>query len=167
MTLDTDTPIIASLNAYLPDGTAVKLSFDIGSIFSEQAPIADQMATWLQTNNFSSTLPGHDLPAGSQVDAIAYVIRKQKRGDQTPIIAFYNREWGNKYGHLYLNDQMDIDEFEAQSGLKLNDLPLYNGKDYPAKDDDEFNQYAIRVKRDLQFFRTPKGTFDDGKTKYK
>ena len=71
----------------------------------------------------------------SPVETIVTVVRREHIGKNdkvTPVIDFYP-EWQGEYGQfrfcgVYLNTPDDIAQFEAHSGLKLANMPLYDAQ---------------------------------------
>jgi hypothetical protein len=151
---------------YSSDG--FKLSFTV-SINS----VDDAMALLDAIRNAGLTPREPSMVEGQEKEIIAAVVRRQS-SDGTPIIDFYpawshaGKFGAHKYAHLYLNTKEDITEFEAQSGLRLNDIPLYESQTpMQRKFGTQPHRCEIAVKRTFEVVRTPDGQHDTGMPKYK
>ena len=77
--------------------------------------------------------PGFD--PGEIKDTVGWVVRSIKENEdktETNVIALYsatNEGFKRPFFKRYLNRESDIHDFEAVSGLKVTDLPVYIGKD--------------------------------------
>jgi hypothetical protein len=70
-------------------------------------------------------------------------------------------------GMMYLNDAKDIAEFEAQSGLTLTDIPIYEGQSPLQRIYGKPHAKEVMVKRPFEFSKTEIGKHENGMTKYK
>jgi hypothetical protein len=150
------------IRAYTPAGyqTGIMLPFQS----------AAELDSLLAENGYLTCEPG--LEPGQKKETISRVVRRQhtnsKDGTVTPIIDFYVDMLDYKYAHLYLNTEADIRQFEAQSGLKLASLKLYDG-DRPLDKEKyagKFTEYSHPVARSFTMTRTPDGTHEGGNPKY-
>jgi hypothetical protein len=128
----------------------------------------------MQALGYLPALPG--LEPGQDKNVIVTVVRRvhinKETGAETPIIDFYT-EWdaGGKfgefrYGHVYLNDAKDIAEFEAQSGLSFETLPVYDSQSPLQRVYNRPNANEVKVKRPFEFSKKEIGKHENGMTKY-
>ncbi|TXI12373.1 MAG: hypothetical protein E6Q76_01095 [Rhizobium sp.] len=113
-----------------PSGVLVELPVPV---WGEEAPdygralravSAALAAGWL------GCAPG--LEAGEQREEAGYVVRRSKDNADntvTPIVDLYPANDATKFAFLsvYLNTDADVSAFQAASGLRLSDLPMYVG----------------------------------------
>lgn len=154
---------------YTADGFRVSLTLDVDA---DAATVAALMAKLdlVRAAGITPNMPG--LDAGQEKETIAVVMRRSKPADGTPIIDFYP-EWsasGNygafKYGSLYLDNKEDIAQFEAQSGLRLADLPVYDGQQALKRTHGRPHDKEVPVKRAFDLVREKVGEHDSGHPKY-
>jgi hypothetical protein len=160
------TPNSAWFKVYTPNGFQASVTLT----FTDAIPTAADVERRLIAAGYSATLPG--LKAGEEKEEIDSVIRRQSAKGAT-IIDFYPR-WGyegkygeHKYAHLYLDTPEDFAEFEARTGLKADDLPLYEGETPRRRVYGQRHKCEVPVKRVLEIVRTPDGEHDTGMPKYK
>jgi hypothetical protein len=166
MSESTLTPNTVWLKVYTPGGFQASVTLT----FTDAIPTAADVERRLIAAGYSATLPG--LKAGDELEKIESVIRRQS-GKGTPIIDFYPY-WGyegkfgvNKHAHLYLDNPDQIAEFEARTGLKLADLPLYEGETPRNRVYGQpRHRCEIPVNRPLEMIKRPNGQHDNGMPKY-
>lgn len=112
------------------------------------------------------------LNPGEDKEAIATCIRRASASG-VPIIDFYPA-WGfegqfgeHKYAHLYLNTPADIAQFEAQSGLRLADMPLRDEPTALKRTFGKTHAHEVAVKRSFEMLRTPDGQYETGMPKWR
>lgn len=111
-------------------------------------------------------------PAGEERQAIASVMR-HVTDSGTPVLAAYPRwqregRYGEyKFASIYMDSPDNIHQFEAQSGLKLNDIPLSDGEVGVRRKFGKTYPKEVAVKRAFDMIRIPDGTSDDGKARYR
>lgn len=159
-------PNSARIRVYHPRGFQVYIEFaytDPASAYTEVEAIAD--AGWLPSPP--------DLPPGGEKEKIVTVVRRRKPSDGTPIIDFYP-EWQHdgkfgmhKYAHMYLDDAETIAQFEAQSGLKLGEIPLYNGQTALRRNYGKVSEFETAVKTPFDLVKIPDGEHEGGMPKYR
>ena len=114
---------------YHPSGAQVTVPLSLDNpITAEQASGLFTSLGTLITAGF--TVSPEDLEAGEQAIDINAVVRRSKSeddGTETPVIDTYMVNGTYRWVAKYLNNPDDIAAFEAATGLKLNDLPLYEG----------------------------------------
>lgn len=110
---------------------------------------------------FVVAAPG--LEVGEERESVSGVLRSvhEHDGEETPIILLYAANEGMKFSmlKLYLNDEADVKAFESACGVKLNDLPVYDGKDKPERDGGKVAQkYIAKLPRpaNIVFKQNPK-----------
>lgn len=85
---------------------------------------------------FVVAAPG--LEVGEEREMVSGVLRStfEHDGEITDIILLYAANEAMKYSFLklYLNDENDVKAFESACGIKLDILPIYEGKDKPERD---------------------------------
>ncbi|MBA3948123.1 MAG: hypothetical protein H0X37_26685 [Herpetosiphonaceae bacterium] len=110
--------------------------------------------------------------AESEHQAIATVMRHISELG-TPVIAAYPHwQYEGKYGEykfasIYIDKPEDIAQFEAQSGLKLDEIPLCDAEAGVRRKYGKVNPKEITVKRKFDMVKVPDGVFDDGKPRYR
>lgn len=160
----TDTPNTMHTTVYSPDGFKLNIVLAITAVADITAHLDAIRALGLTPN-----LPG--LEPGQEKEAIMTVVRRASNTG-VPIIDFYphwqyeNKFGYLKYGHLYLDTPDDVAEFEAQSGLKLADLPLYEGQQAIQRKHGHATRFEVNVKRTFGIVRTPDGQHDNGMPRY-
>jgi hypothetical protein len=166
MSESTLTPNTVWLKVYTPGGFQASVTLT----FTDAIPTAADVERRLIAAGYSATLPG--LEIGQEKEAIATVMRRQS-SDDTTIIDFYPA-WSHrgkfgiqKYGHLYLNEPSDVAEFEARSGLKVTDLPLYDSDKALKRTYGKRHACEVTVRRHFEMTRTPDGQHESGMPKYK
>lgn len=164
MTADnTQTPETGWIACWSPDG--FRMSIPVGNT-------ADSIARVLNVVRELGLLPHEpDVVAGGEAETIKAVMRRVS-GDGTPIIDFYP-DWshGGKFGahkwaHMYLNTPEDIAEFEAQSGLKLDQIPLYDGQQALKRTYGSTHPKEIKPRRPFRITRVKTGEHDTGMPRY-
>lgn len=156
------------LRAYTVDGWSVSLTLDVDATPQTVARLLSKIGLVADAGLLPSPA---GLEAGQEKEVIATVVRRVA-GDGTPIIDFYPA-WGHggeygqhKYAHLYLNTQEDVQQFEVQSGLTLDSLPLVDGT--PIKRTFGKAHPAERpVLASFAMVRTRDGEHDNGMPKYR
>lgn len=113
---------------------------------------AHEIDTILKEAGYVNQLPG--VEAGENVETITTVVRREhvngKTGEITPVIDCYP-DWRGDYGQfrfvgIYLNSADEIREFEAQSGLKLENMPLYESQAPIQRNQARANRHEITCK---------------------
>ena len=99
---------------------------------------------------FVVAAPG--LEAGEERESINGVLRSEheREGEITPVVQLYAANEGMKYSFLkvYLNTADDVKAFESACGVKLESLPLYEGKDKPERDGGKIaTKFIIKLPR--------------------
>lgn len=113
-----------TITAYSPEGFLVQLTYDAKNI-------REALAFSAAAGQSGFTVE----PVERREETIVTVVRREKMNDDgtiTPVIDMYPA-WKGEYGQyrflgLYLNCDHDIAQFEAHSGLRLDDIPLYNSQ---------------------------------------
>jgi len=106
------------------------------------------------------------LEPGAEKETIAVVMRRES-ADGTQIIDFYP-EWAeHKYAHMYLNTEEQRTEFEAQSGLILTQISLYDGQQAYKRVRGKPSKYETAVKRSFAVTRVQVGEHEAGMPKYR
>jgi len=141
-------------HVFTPGGIRVSVPFADGATASDvDAAIAQR--------GFTATMPGSGFASDTKFDTITHVIRGQHHNDDdrppTDKVYFYadNEALQFKSGHLYLNTPADIAEFEAQSGLKLASLKIYDAPQAPGRKDAE--RFWAACKTPFELAKTPNG----------
>lgn len=118
--------------AYTPAGFQVGITIGFEAGHLPQAVDIDRM---IADAGYLITLPG--VEPGEDVEPILYVCRKNhtdtKTGAIVPHIAFYseNDNLTKRWTHTYLDTPEQVAEFENGTGLKVADMPVYDGDLHP------------------------------------
>lgn len=153
------------IRAFTADGFQVSLTLPAQSVADAMAHLDAVRAAGLLT-----MMP--DSIASEESEIITTVMRRthvnEKSGEVTPVIDMYP-DWRGDFGTyrfagLYLNTADDIAEFEAQSGLKLADIPLYDGQTPLKRSQRQRHRCETPVKSPFLAFKSPVGEKEiDGK----
>ena len=97
-----------------------------------------------------SSEPGGHKDGGEQEETVSHVLRGKftKDGKTTPYVLLYaeNKALKHSFLKVYLNTEQDILLFQQASGVLLNNLPVYIGKDKPERGSDpDIDQLIIAV----------------------
>lgn len=97
---------------------------------------------------FLVSAPG--LEDGEQKQEVVSVSRREGK-DSVPIVAFYlaHPKVLKKFLHAYLNNPEDIQAFEAATGMRLADIPLWEGERDIDKDNKNAARYIIPLARPI------------------
>lgn len=152
------------VRVYSADGFEMSITLAVSSVAEASARLNDiREAGWLPRRP--------DAGEAGEIETIDTVVRR-KTENGVPIIDFYacwsheNKFGAFKYAHKYLDKSEDIAQFEAQSGLKLNDIPLYEGQQAITRKAEKPTRYEIKVRRTFNMKKVKVGQYDDGKAKY-
>ncbi len=98
-------------------------------------PVTPEMASLMLASvgaylaaGFAANLPG--VEEGEKVEDIRHVVRRVKTNDdgsETPVIDLYPERANFRILVLYLNTEQDVQAFETACGVRVQDLPLYDG----------------------------------------
>ena len=152
------------IRAYSSDGFQVSLTFAVTTATEAVARLAEVRA--------AGFLAAQPESADGERQTIASVMRHVSDSGSTVIAAYPAWQYEGKYGEykfasLYMDSPEDIAQFEAQSGLKLNDIPVSDGlagvrrkygKSYPKE---------VFVKRSFDMISIPDGVYENGKPRYR
>ncbi|MGD0610284.1 MAG: hypothetical protein ABSB41_02125 [Anaerolineales bacterium] len=97
-------------------------------ILMTEAQVLMASVTSLLQAGFSVDAPG--LEEGKHTEEIGFVVRRSKAnadGTETPVVDLYPAHGNFRLLGKYLNNEADIQAFEATCGLALKALPLYEG----------------------------------------
>ena len=152
------------VRAYTPDGFQLSLTLSVQSVDEAVATVAKVRA--------AGFLPAQPESVDGEREAIASVMR-HATSTGTPVIAAYpNWRYEGKFGEykfasIYLDSPENIAQFEAQSGLKVNEIPLSDGDAGVRRKYGKPNPKEVAVKRSFDMLKIPDGTTDDGKSRYR
>lgn len=98
---------------------------------------------------FQVNLPG--LEEGELVEEISHIARREGT-DQTAIIDFYssNTKLEKKFMHVYLNTPDDVAAFELATGMKLDEITIYDGKSGIERTDRNAPKYIKALTRPIK-----------------
>jgi hypothetical protein len=105
----------------------IPLSLDQPILVAEAQALMASVTSLLQAG-FTVDVPG--LEEGEHVEEIGFVVRRSKAnadGTETPVVDIYPSRGNFRLLGKYLNNEADIQTFEAACGVRLNSLPLYEG----------------------------------------
>lgn len=126
----------------------------------------DSVSTLL-TVGFLVNAPG--LEDGEKVETISAVVRRAKANDdgsETPVIDLYPDRANFRILGIYLNNEQDIQAFEKAAGVKLAQLPLYDGDNAIERGKGvKTDKYVIALKSPVKvvFKANPKWEGDEDK----
>lgn len=153
------------IKAYTSDGFEVVFTLPNAAVADAAAKLAQVRA--------AGYLAYQPEPVESERQPIMSVMHHLGESGSPVIAAYPAWKYEGKYGEykfasIYLDSPEDIAQFEAQSGLKLDDIPLcdgeagvrrkYNAKRHPKE---------ILVKRAFDMIKIADGAYDDGKPRYR
>lgn len=130
----------ALTHLYHPSGAKVSipLALDIPLTTDHATNLLQSVASLLAVG-FSVDVPG--LEAGEQVEEIGWVLRKKQKNDrgESVRVELYPANSGlvKKHLHYYLDTPDQLADFEAATGLRIRDIPVYAGKDSVERGADE------------------------------
>ncbi len=114
---------------YHPGGVQVTLPVPTGEpVTPEMAGLMFNSVSAYLSAGFAVNLPG--VEEGEQVEDIRHVVRRAKvndDGSETPVVDLYAERANFRILGVYLNTETDIQAFESACGVRLKDLPLYEG----------------------------------------
>jgi len=124
-----NTTVCGWAKVYHPSGLQVTLPLPLeASLTPESAKAMMDSVSTLLTTGFLVNAPG--LDEGEKVETISAVVRRAKVNkdeSETPVIDLYPDRANFRILGIYLNTEQDIQAFEKATGMKLSDLPLYDG----------------------------------------
>lgn len=138
---------------YHPSGVQVTLPLlpDASEEYAASFPphLFKQCTAYLEAG-FLVNAPG--LEEGEQIEEVGAVLRSEfeKDGETTPVLLLYSTndklEWA--FLKVYLNKDEDIAAFQKASGMKLQDLPIYEGQDKLKWDESKLaRKYIVKPPR--------------------
>lgn len=114
---------------YHPEGPLVTIPISPDTpITAETAVLMFSSVSALLQAGWLVELPG--LEDGEHVEAIGHLVRRIKVNDdetETPVVDLYPERGNFRILGKYLNTADDVQAFEAAAGVRLLDLPLYEG----------------------------------------
>lgn len=127
----------SAFRVYDKNGLQLTLSFPLraesADAFSDSDAVAVQNAIDTALRN-GFTLNAPDAEEGEEVRTVGFFAKRAKldrNGEEIPVIDIYsdtdNPEFKYKMLSLYINNDEDAQEFEAGTGVKISDIPLYDG----------------------------------------
>lgn len=135
--------------------TGLEVTFQWGCDPMQNAHDIDMLADLIIRAGFKPTPVATSAPAapvaGEERETVSHVLRGKhvKDGKTTPTLLLYSDNPGHKHSFLkrYLDRPQDVAEFEAVSGVKLESLPVYIGKDHPKRGEDpDLDAYIVATK---------------------
>jgi hypothetical protein len=105
----------------------IPLPLDKPILVQEAQALMESVSNLLKAG-FSVDVPG--LEEGEHAEEIGFVVRRSKAntdGTETPVVDLYPARGNFRLLGKYLNDEDEIRVMEAACGLKLANLPLYEG----------------------------------------
>lgn len=155
------------IKVFTPGGFQASVTIAFDNL--ETLPQAGEVEKLLARAGYSAAPAG--LQPGQEKEIILTVIRRQTNNDKS-IVDFYpawsaGGKYGvHKYAHFYIDDDADIAEFEARTGLKFADLPVLNSDTPLRRTFEKRHACEVDVKRPLEIVRTQNGEHDTGMPKY-
>ena len=167
-TMENTNTVCGWAKVYHPSGLQVTIPLPLEtSLNAANAKAMLDSVSTLLTVGFLVNAPG--LEDGEKVETIVGVVRRAKANDdatETPVIDLYPDRANFRILGIYLNNEQDIQAFEKAAGVKLSELPLYDGdnaieRGKGAKTD----KYVIALKQPAKvvFKANPKWEGDEDK----
>lgn len=155
---------------YTADGFRVALTLDADADAGTVQALLAKLDL-VRAAGITPQAPG--LEEGAEMEEVVAVMRREKPSDGTPIVDFYPA-WNNagtfgayKFCSLYLDTPGEIAEFEAQAGVKLADVPLYDGQAALKRTHGRAHAKEVQLPRPVQMTRKQIGTHPEtGYAKY-
>ncbi|MEI7849639.1 MAG: hypothetical protein WCK35_27840 [Chloroflexota bacterium] len=147
--MDSNTQVTGWTKLFHPAGAQVSLPLPLEPLSAEQARAMFNSVGTLIDAGFMVSMPG--LEEGELAEEVSAVSLRNAK-DNTPIIDFYsaNTKLLKKFMHLYLNNEQDVADFEAATGLHLAGLTVYDGSLAIARDDNKAGKYIAPLPRPVK-----------------
>jgi len=152
--MDSNTQVTGWTKLFHPAGAQVSLRFaqqivPLEPLSADQARAMFNSVAALIDAGFLVSMPG--LEDGEMAEEVSAVSLRNAK-DDTPIIDFYsaNTKLLKKFMHLYLNNEQDVADFEAATGLHLAGLTVYDGSLAIARDDNKAGKYIAPLPRPVK-----------------
>ena len=147
--MDSNTQVTGWTKLFHPAGAQVSLPVPLEPLSAEQARSMFNSVGALIDAGFMVSMPG--LEEGELAEEVSAVSLRNAK-DNTPIIDFYsaNTKLLKKFMHLYLNNEQDVADFEAATGLQLAGLTVYDGSLAIARDDNKAGKYIAPLPRPVK-----------------
>lgn len=150
------------IKVFTADGTPISLTLAIDTVSAVNTRLQEIANAGLLLKE----------PAGNEnTEEIAAVVRRKSKNGHTVVDLYPNWKMEGKFGefkfaHVYLGTDAEIAEFEAQSGLKLSDLPVYPGQGAIVRTYGQTNEFERPVKRAFRMTKTLTGEDENGRNQY-
>jgi hypothetical protein len=131
---------------FTPENALVTIPVDLATVITpEQANTILCSVRNLCLVGFSVTEKG--LEEGELTLTAAMVARRTSSNENAPIIDFYDAhpKVEKKVIHSYLNDPEDIQQFEMATGVRLADIPEWDGDIAIAKNHAKASRYIVKL----------------------
>jgi len=147
--MDSNTQVTGWTKLFHPAGAQVSLPVPLELLSADQARAMFNSVAALIEAGFTVTAPG--LEEGELAEEVNAVSLRNAK-DNTPIIDFYsaNTKLLKKFMHLYLNNEQDVADFEAATGLHLAGLTVYDGSLAIARDDNKAGKYIAPLSHPIK-----------------
>jgi len=147
--MDSNTQVTGWTKLFHPAGAQVSLPVPLEPLSGEQARAMFNSVAALIDAGFLVSAPG--LEDGELAEEVNAVSLRNAR-DETPMIDFYssNMKLLKKFMHAYLNNEQEVADFEAATGLHLADLTVYDGTLAIARDDNKAGKYITPLPRPIK-----------------
>lgn len=146
MSNDTPTPTgTVWIQAWSADGFKLGLTLPAATVGDALKHLDDARKAGLMA---SPPAPVAELAADEKADTITTVVRRKKKNKfdkVVPVIDCYFEGGKYRYITIYLDEPEQVAEFERVSGLKVENMPLYPGKDATQIDPKAPEDYEVRV----------------------
>lgn len=153
------------IKVFTDDGTPISLTLAIDTVASVNTRLQEIQQAGLLLKE----------PAGNvDTEEIRVVVRRKSKGGHTVIDLYPEWRVGNKgkfgefkFAHVYLGNADETAEFEAQSGLKVSELPVYPGPGALSREYEQPTEFERPVRRFFKMNRTIIGQDENGRNQYK
>ena len=116
------------IKGWLKNGRPIEV--ELPSSGNRQTDIADLIALDNQLSAAGILARQPQADAMEKSETVNYVLRSISSNEkgESPKIYLYTERFNHKFLHVYLNTDQEIAAFEAACGVRLDDLPLWDGK---------------------------------------
>ena len=152
--MTTDTPKECGwVRLYHPSAAQVTIPLHLDNPISEaDARTLLASVANLITAGFAVDAPG--LEDGEHIEEIGFIVRRSKAntdGSETPVVDLYPLHGNFRLLGKYMNNEADLNEFEAACGVQLTSLPMYEGDNTIERGKNpKMEKYVIPLKRPVK-----------------
>jgi hypothetical protein len=152
--MTTDTPKECGwVRLYHPSAAQVTIPLHLDNPISEtDARTLLASVANLITAGFAVDAPG--LEDGEHIEEIGFIVRRSKAntdGSETPVVDLYPLHGNFRLLGKYMNNEADLNEFEAACGVQLSYMSLYEGDNTIERGKNpKMEKYVVPLKRPVK-----------------